>query len=623
MPKISIEGLRRKLADPTTTADDLKKYFTTDPESAPFVADLMLNEATVDVPQTPDALQRSALLMNWANAWSRMQRRRAFEDKLAGGYDGPIIVSEGDSWFQYPILLEDVIDVLMTDFAVRSLDGAGDTLKDMVEEEEYLDAIGVTGASILLFSGGGNDLLAGGHLADHLRDYESTLEVPQLLLPSFEHVLGEALGWFDRLFKSMEGQHPSVWVIGHAYDHVVPNAGPWLGKPMQSRGIVDRDLQAKLAAYMLDRFHDGLRKLANRYPAVTILDNRSAVKAGQWYDELHPNNAGYMAVGTRFKTAIEGLAGGALRPRPTTAKSGRGAAQAKDRKRGGRQVGRAAIKTAISLHIGLNAVDPAHYQGWEGRLLGCEYDADDMASIALSQGFHPTILKTAAATVEAVTAKVGEAARELHPGGIFFISYSGHGGTLPDFNGDEDDYQDETWCLFDREFVDDEIYFMWRGFKPGVRILVISDSCHSGSVIRAANEDTIALSRIPYPEGTPRLMPNEWAGRVYRANRQQYDEILALLPAGEPQFDRPVTHPLQATVRLISGCQDNQVSMDLPFNGAFTRALLKVWNNGLFQGDYRRFHEAIRREMPATQVPNHWVVGQSNPVFDRQRPFTV
>lgn len=36
----------------------------------------------------------------------------------------------------------------------------------------------------------------------------------------------------------------------------------------------------------------------------------------------------------------------------------------------------------ISVCIGLNSVDPNHYQGWRGSLVACEADADDMAAIA-------------------------------------------------------------------------------------------------------------------------------------------------------------------------------------------------------------------------------------------------
>ncbi len=38
------------------------------------------------------------------------------------------------------------------------------------------------------------------------------------------------------------------------------------------------------------------------------------------------------------------------------------------------------MSKGISLHLGMNAVDPAHYGGWSGELLACEADANDMAS---------------------------------------------------------------------------------------------------------------------------------------------------------------------------------------------------------------------------------------------------
>ena len=39
---------------------------------------------------------------------------------------------------------------------------------------------------------------------------------------------------------------------------------------------------------------------------------------------------------------------------------------------------------ALSLHIGLNAVDPKAYAGWSGPLAACEFDANDMAALATS-----------------------------------------------------------------------------------------------------------------------------------------------------------------------------------------------------------------------------------------------
>ena len=47
-----------------------------------------------------------------------------------------------------------------------------------------------------------------------------------------------------------------------------------------------------------------------------------------------------------------------------------------------------------------------------------------------------------------------------------------------------------------------------------------------------------------------------------------------------------IVSKFKPAVILISGCQDNQTSMDGDHNGAFTEQLLKVWNDGAFSGSY-------------------------------------
>ena len=62
--------------------------------------------------------------------------------------------------------------------------------------------------------------------------------------------------------------------------------------------------------------------------------------------------------------------------------------------------------------------------------------------------------------------------------------------------------------------------------------------------------------------------------------------------------------------------------MDGPFNGAFTGALLRIWNFGHFKGTYRTFHRKIQRLLPATQQPNLMMYG-SGKSFARQHPFKI
>ena len=55
------------------------------------------------------------------NSYSRRHRERRYRQRMGAGHDGIRILSEGDSWFQYPFQLRDVIDHLSEDYAVLSL----------------------------------------------------------------------------------------------------------------------------------------------------------------------------------------------------------------------------------------------------------------------------------------------------------------------------------------------------------------------------------------------------------------------------------------------------------------------------------------------------------------------
>lgn len=274
----------------------------------------------------------------------------------------------------------------------------------------------------------------------------------------------------------------------------------------------------------------------------------------------------------------------------------------------------------ISLHIGLNAVSAAAYGGWSGKLNACEADANDMDALAKSKGFKTTKLLTKAGTRKRVLAAVKSAAAALSSGDIFFLTYSGHGGQLPDMNGDEVDNQDETWCLYDGELVDDDLNLALCAFKPGVRVLVLSDSCHSGTSTRAIERKShgatfdAATQVLRNADGVAiRMMPPAYLLGAYYAQKKTYDKILKRPPPPAPK----------ASVLLISGCQDDQTSADGDFNGLFTGTLKSVWANGGFSGGYKAFHKAIVAKMPASQKPALFPTGAANAVFIAQTPFTV
>jgi len=173
-------------------------------------------------------------------------------------------------------------------------------------------------------------------------------------------------------------------------------------------------------------------------------------------------------------------------------------------------------------------------------------------------------------------------------------------------------------------------------------VLVLSDSCHSGTVTRARKPP-------PVPAGQRRrLMPDAIGAKVYAAHQAMYDRLQAdVAKAAAAERSRAQQDPdaalaqvaqvaltgpaAQATVLvgrfkpsvlLISGCQDNQFSMDGDNNGAFTGELLAVWNKGKFSGNYTQLHAQVRSRMPASQSPNLFTLGPAA-AFLKQAPFAV
>ena len=290
----------------------------------------------------------------------------------------------------------------------------------------------------------------------------------------------------------------------------------------------------------------------------------------------------------------------------------------------------------LSLHIGLNSVSPAHYGGWTGDLSACEFDAKDMAALATGRGMKATVLLTKNGTRAKVLAALRAAAKTLASGDLFFLSFSGHGGQVPDVSGEEADKLDETWCLYDGQLIDDELYLELGKFATGVRILVLSDSCHSGTVVRACPPGGVPV----LPEMRSKMMPPSVGMRTYEAHKAFYDKLqrdvakAEAAAGGKAEPDEvlatlsvhtrltKIAQRFKARAILISGCQDNQSSYDGQHNGAFTGRLLTVWNRGNFDGNYATFHAHIKAGMPAIQTPNLFTLG---PVatFLKQKPFTV
>ena len=313
--KISPRKLRRMLADPRVDDSELQRLVLIDEESRnSFEPILRANPETVDT--TSMVFQG---LLGGINRLARVRRQLQYRLKVNHpSFSGQKIVSEGDSWFQFPLLLADVIDHLFNpfdgfdDYAIFSLGAAGDLLENIINEDEMTQAIEAEKPKVFLISGGGNDLVADGNLANLLHQFEDGRPAADYLNEEFNIFLEEIIQLYRGLFIRLLSRFPSLKIICHGYDYAIPNNGNSLGQPMATRGITDQGLQKEILRVIIDRLNESQIRLVENVEfggRVFHVDCRNAVGEKNWFDELHPNNTGFEAVGKLFDQKIQEITG--------------------------------------------------------------------------------------------------------------------------------------------------------------------------------------------------------------------------------------------------------------------------------------------------------------------------
>lgn len=265
-----------------------------------------------------------------------------------------------------------------------------------------------------------------------------------------------------------------------------------------------------------------------------------------------------------------------------------------------------------SLIIGLNKLNPKHYAGWAGELDQPANDASAAYKLAKDIGFEAKLLLNDEATRERVINEMQNAAQKLNPGDIYFVYYSGHGGQVPDLDRDEDDGEDETWCLYNGQLIDDEIHYMLTAFKAGVRIVVLSDSCRSGTITKA----------LPWEEQelVEKAMPYEYVQKTFNQNQEFYVQISERL-----QKVHANDIEVRASVLQISGCQDKESALAYRNDtySVFTAAFLKCIEKQKMS--YQQLHKSITslieerlKDEGRRQRPNLFLTGKESPEFTQE-----
>ena len=234
--------------------------------------------------------------------------------------------------------------------------------------------------------------------------------------------------------------------------------------------------------------------------------------------------------------------------------------------------------TKKALLIGIN------YIGQKGELNGCINDANNLATTLKEQyGYNEeditmltdtsskkpekqTILKE---LYKLITAANQQQLEEL------WISYSGHGSYIPDANSDEQDKRDETLVPVDYKkqgmITDDILHHMLSMVNENTKVIVLIDSCHSGSMLDL---------KYRYISGLKQVVENP----------KDY---------------------IKSNVIMVSGCLDNQTSADFynhndkEFAGAMTVAFLQVLKDNNYNITCFKLLKEMRKHLGGkfTQVP--------------------
>lgn len=257
-------------------------------------------------------------------------------------------------------------------------------------------------------------------------------------------------------------------------------------------------------------------------------------------------------------------------------------------------------QTASSLHIGVNFVKP-EYHTYISPLKGCVNDMLAMQTFAKNLGYQTKCLKNEEATAQAIVSNILDLGNSLSDGGILMISFAGHGAPVKDrLRKDEKDGFDESWVCYDRFLLDDEINNALAQISSKIRVVVISDSCHSATTTRGISNDLF---------------------RVRKIDPDQVQSVFNLMGTNEDDyFDRyrkASRGPGNVFVKNLAACKEKELAGESAAGGNFTVAFLNQYKEGM---SYEELMELISEKLSG-QNPDLSNSHLRSIEFDREPAF--
>ena len=255
--------------------------------------------------------------------------------------DLPIVLAEGDSWLAFPLGRRgNIVDWLRNIgrgiLVVEDEASSGDEAVAMLSGDAKLRLLDKrlrrNDFDILLFSGGGNDIVGKYDMPYFLRKREqadrSWRDV--FLQERFDRRLAQVRNaYLDLVELAMEfSVNKHLRLVTHTYDIAVPSprgvevlfglykSGPWMYPHLVEKEIHESEWQEAIARHMLTSFATMLHDVADHLPdyvaphlsdraagRLTVVSTQGTLQPDReedWRDEIHPSSDGFRRITERI-----------------------------------------------------------------------------------------------------------------------------------------------------------------------------------------------------------------------------------------------------------------------------------------------------------------------------------
>ncbi len=282
------------------------------------------------------------------NRKSMAKREKLFWKKIKRGNLTKRILVEGDSWFEYPKFITEIVDHLnkRKDYAIFSMAYGGDWITNILFEHTYIEKLSLIKPEVFLISGGGNDIVGGSRLAQLVKKRTDLADVSNLDLSTKEGKIAFSNLAFNSeffallkvfkiqyilLFESIKkntDKFNDLKIITQGYDYAIPSSskgfgwnpfklmrpisnwiignGKWLKTPLLLREYRNKKERIAVIYGMIEFFNEMIIEAGKNYDNVYHIDSRGAVhpKKG-WYNELHPKSNQFKKIAKVYEACID------------------------------------------------------------------------------------------------------------------------------------------------------------------------------------------------------------------------------------------------------------------------------------------------------------------------------